>query len=415
MIIKNLRLTNFRNYGLQDIAFSDGLNVIYGENAQGKTNVLEAIFLCSTGRSHRTQKDAEMIMFGENAAVVRLELERRDYGPYVIEIEIQRSGRKSVLINGAPQRRAGDMLGLLNCVIFSPEDLSIIKEEPQLRRRFLDMFISQIKPAYYFNLHRYLATLRQRNSLLRQSRENPRLLDTLDAWNVPLAETGAEVMRERVYFIEKIGGFAKTNHAAITDGAEELVVTYEPSLKYNNSGDIKAEFLRALENGLQSDVARMSTNCGPHKDDVVCAIGGRNLRLYGSQGQQRTAALALKMAQIDAMARETGETPVLLLDDVMSELDRSRQKNLSHNMKNTQTFMTGTERYSPDASSAPAAAITTDTPAPDAQSVPDTDTLPAPAPVAAITTGSPAPDTLSAPAATPAYFYIRDGAVTLSD
>jgi len=397
MTVKSLRLRNFRNYGTQIVEFSDNLNILYGENAQGKTNILEAIFLCSTGRSHRTQKDAELIKFGEESAVVALVLERKNYGDCSIEIEIQRTGRKSILINGVPQQRAGDLLGRLNCAIFSPEDLSIIKEEPALRRRFLDMFISQIKPVYFFNLQRYLGTLRQRNALLRQARENPRLLDSIGAWDMQLAEFGAMVMKERSYFIGKISGYAKKNHAQITGGREDFSVTYDPSLKDANSGKItggnfagrndgsdiqernigenitmlnvseniktqkvgdniampnagdnlSALFERTLAHGLQSDAARMATQIGPHKDDIACLIDGKNLRLYGSQGQQRTAALALKMAQVDVMAEETGDIPVLLLDDVMSELDRTRQENLSSHMKTSQTFITGAERYSP--------------------------------------------------------------------
>ena len=368
MTVKTLRLRNFRNYGLQEMEFSESLNIIFGENAQGKTNILEAIFLCSTGRSHRTQKDAEMIKFGEDAAAVTLELDRKNYGIFKIEIEIKRSGRKSILINGIPQRRAGDLLGRLNCAFFSPEDLGIIKDEPQIRRRFLDMFISQIKPAYYFNLQRFLGALRQRNALLRQIKDNPRLRDSVGAWDVQLAELGAKVMRERLLYIDKINRFSIANYAMITDGREDFSVVYDPSLKFMASamdvscldanGDetrtrveesIRAEYSRVLEQGLQADIARMSTQYGPHKDDIACSVDGRNMRLYASQGQQRTAALALKMAQIDVMAVETGDVPVLLLDDVMSELDRSRQENLSVNMKTAQTFITGTERYAPAA------------------------------------------------------------------
>jgi len=419
MTVKNIALHNFRNYGWLHIDFSENMNILYGENAQGKTNILEAIFLCSTGRSHRTQKDAEMIKFGEDAATVALEMERKNYGIFRIEIEIQRSGRKSIKINGVPQKRAGDLLGRLNCAIFSPEDLAIIKNEPQLRRRFLDMFISQIKPSYYFNLHSYLGALRQRNTLLRQSKENRGLLDTVGAWDYQLAEFGAKVMRERFYFIKQIGACAKENHSRITDGGEDLDVAYDLSLKFNSGGiagvggggvggsggnvgeaggggngeaggginrssvgeaggsnftgggsgngegaggnftvggsglpseaSIKDAFLQALEQGLQSDIMRMSTQCGPHKDDIACTIGGRNVRLFGSQGQQRTAALALKMSQIDVMAREVGDIPVLLLDDVMSELDRGRRGNISANMKGAQVFITGTDMYRPDA------------------------------------------------------------------
>ena len=383
MTVKSLRLRNFRNYSLQFIEFSDGANIICGNNAQGKTNILEAVFLCSTGRSHRTQKDSELIKFGEDSTKIEVEIDRKNYGSFRIEIEIQRSGGKSVVINGVPQRRAGDLLGMLNSVIFSPEDLAIIKGEPQIRRRFLDMFISQIKPAYYFNLHNYLSALRQRNILLRQARENRRLLDTVVAWDSQLANYGSKVIWERQYFIRLISGYAKKNHATITGGAENLSVTYNASLKTGGSGgapDISGEtpatedgvsvrngglgdsfedtdaddkrraektigdaFINALENGLETDLMRMSTQYGPHKDDISFSIGGKNIRLYGSQGQQRTAAISLKMAQVDAMALETGDIPVLLLDDVMSELDSVRQGNISQNMKNAQLFLTGTD------------------------------------------------------------------------
>jgi DNA replication and repair protein RecF len=346
MTVKTLRLRNFRNYGLLEIEFSDRLNILYGENAQGKTNVLEAVFLCSTGRSHRTQKDAEMIKFGEGAAIVELEMERENYGLFRIEIEIKRTGRKSIVINGVPQRRAGDLLGRLNCAMFSPEDLGIVKDEPQVRRRFLDMFISQIKPAYYFNLHRYLGALRQRNALLRQACDNPRLLDSIGAWDSQLVEFGSKVMQERILFVDRIGENAKAYYSLITNGREGLAVAYDPSVKAERES-IGVTYAAALESGLKADLARMTTQCGPHKDDIACSVDGRNLRLYGSQGQQRTAALALKMAQVDVMAGETGDSPVLLLDDVMSELDRGRQENLSANMKSAQTFITGTERYSP--------------------------------------------------------------------
>jgi DNA replication and repair protein RecF len=373
MTVKTLRLRNFRNYRELSVDFSEKLNILYGENAQGKTNILEAIFLCSTGRSHRTQKDVEMIRFGENSAVVSIELERKDYGIFNIEIEIKRSGRKGILVNGVPQRRAGDLLGRLNCAMFSPEDLGIIKDEPQIRRRFLDMFISQIKPAYYFNLQRYLGALRQRNALLKQVKENPGLLESIGAWDSQLSEFGAKVMWERLFFIERITKNAGENYSRIAGGRENMHVAYEPSVKifggglsdsagspvFDANGSVhekerrEAEdymrniFAGVLERGLHVDIMRQTTQFGPHKDDVSCSIDGKTLRLFGSQGQQRTAALALKMAQIDVMSYETGDIPVLLLDDVMSELDRGRRENLSVSMNETQTFITGTERYDP--------------------------------------------------------------------
>jgi DNA replication and repair protein RecF len=384
MTVKSLRLRNFRNYGQQYVEFSDMVNIICGDNAQGKTNILEAVFLCSTGRSHRTQKDSELIKFGEDAAKIEIEFERKNYGVFRIEIEILRSGGKSIAVNGVPLRRAGDLLGRLNSVIFSPEDLAIIKSEPQVRRRFLDMFISQIKPAYYFNLHSYLSALRQRNTLLRQAREKPGLLDTIGAWDAQLADYGSKVIWERQYFIRLICEYAKINHAMITGGTEDLTVTYGPSLKTGDfeippdptgdfsetSGDffgrvgvfsglsfggdrpgeeknLRDAFAGVLERCLQNDIMRASTQYGPHKDDISCSVGGKNIRLYGSQGQQRTAALSLKMAQVDVMVRETGDNPVLLLDDVMSELDRGRQDNISQNMKNAQLFLTGTDINAP--------------------------------------------------------------------
>jgi DNA replication and repair protein RecF len=361
MRIKTLRLEDFRSYGRQEIEFPGALNILYGENAQGKTNVLEAIFLCSTGRSHRTQKDAEMVRFGEPAAVVEVGFERRNLGDVTVEVTIQRTGRKGIRVNGVPLRRAGDLLGMLNCVIFSPEDLSIIKDEPQVRRRFLDMFISQIKPVYYFNLHRYNQVLRQRNALLRQARENRSMLETIGAWDEPLAELGAQIMRERLQYVEKLGEYTKKNHTLITGGRETVRASYAPSVKATvtavaessdtnssawDAGGIQSAlrdaFLTELGRSLETDVSRMSTQYGPHKDDIVFSLDGKNTRLYGSQGQQRTAALALKMAQVDVMTDETGDVPILLLDDVMSELDRGRRDNLSSHMKGAQTFMTGT-------------------------------------------------------------------------
>ena len=347
MTVKTLRLQNFRNYGLQHIEFSKNLNILYGDNAQGKTNLLEAIFLCSTGRSHRALKDTDMIKFGEAVAIVTLELERKNYGDVTIEVEIQSTSHKSILINGVPQQRAGDILGHLNCAMFSPEDLTIVKDEPALRRRFIDMFISQIKPAYYYNLQRYQSIMRQRNALLRQAKETPRILDTLEAWDRQLAEFGAKVMIERRQYSKRLNEYAKKNHTMITRGREEFSMIYNPSMTILGGTNISIadQYFYTLEKGRQLDVLRMTTSTGPHKDDLECIIDNRSLRYFGSQGQQRTAALALKMAQVDVMADEIGEMPVMLLDDVMSELDRRRQVNLSSHIKDLQIFISGAERY----------------------------------------------------------------------
>ena len=211
MIIKSLALRDFRNYGALEVSFSDGLNVLRGDNAQGKTNILEAIFLCSAGRSHRTARDAEMVRHGAQSARVEARIWHRQRGEATIEVEIARAGGKAIAVNGAPLRRMGDLMGRLPAVMFSPEDLGIVKDDPQTRRRFLDIFISQARPAYFFDLHQYNKALRQRNALLRQAREDPRLLDMLAAWDEPLAEAGAGVMRERGLFVRKIAEYAKIN------------------------------------------------------------------------------------------------------------------------------------------------------------------------------------------------------------
>ena len=351
MIIRSLKLMNFRNYQKLDLLFSKDFNIIFGENAQGKTNILEAIFLCSTGRSHRTSKDTELVQFSKDAAKVELVLLKEGFGDVKIEIEILSSGKKGIKVNEIPLRKMGDVMGHLNSVIFSPEDLRIIKDEPQIRRRFLDMFISQIKPAYYFDLQQYIRAMHQRNSLLKQIREDRRLMNTVEAWNIQLAYFGIRVIKERNYFIERIGHYTEKNHGLITTDKESLKIKYQPSVRlteddWRDPGSMENRFLKCLEDSMESDIMRASTSFGPHRDDIGIHLNQKNIRLYGSQGQQRTAALSMKMAQVDVMKEETGEIPVLLLDDVMSELDRERQENLSENMKSAQTFLTGTEKYS---------------------------------------------------------------------
>ena len=356
MYITDLTLKNFRNYGNQDISFDGAYNVIYGRNAQGKTNILEAVFLCSTGRSHRTNKDIEMIncpttpvplsKCDKNTLRVELTLNKKNRENIRIEVEINANGKKGVKINGIPIKRIGEMMGYLNVVIFSPEDVVLAKEEPQCRRRFLDMFISQVRPSYFFCLQQYNKGLRQRNALLKQAREDPKLLDTLDAWNAPIVQNGARIMAERRRYIDELGGYAEKNHSLLTSGAEVLNLHYCPSVKISGEDGqqgIEKKFKICLQNSKEIELVRHSTQFGPHRDDMSLRVNGNDLKKYGSQGQHRTAALALKMAQVDVMEAETGDTPVLLLDDVMSELDKGRRTGLSKNMKKTQTIATCTD------------------------------------------------------------------------
>ena len=346
MYITDLKLKNFRNYGNQILSFSEERNIIFGRNAQGKTNVLEAIFLCSTGRSHRTYRDFEMISASKDALKVELILNKKILGVVKIEIEIGFNGKKGVKINEIPIRKIGELMGHLNVVIFSPEDVGLVKGEPQNRRRFLDMFISQIKPSYFFNVQQYNKALRQRNALLKQIKERTELLDTLEAWNVALAKNGARIMNDRRYFINELGKSAKDNYIRLAGNTEELCVSYIPMVKISEDDaidKIELKFLQGLEKSLENDIARLSTQLGPHRDDFLLVNNEKELKTYGSQGQQRSCSLALKMAQVDVMEVETGDIPILLLDDVMSELDRERRQNLSKNMKKAQTFITCTD------------------------------------------------------------------------
>jgi DNA replication and repair protein RecF len=503
--VKSLKLRNFRNYALQEIEFGGSVNVIYGKNAQGKTNILEAIFLCSTGRSHRTPKDTDMIMHSADSLSAEVVFGRRGLGDASIAVEIHRSGKKAISADGAPLKRMGDIMGRLNSVAFSPDDLAIIKSEPQARRRFLDIFISQAKPAYFFSLHQYIRILRQRNALLRDARGDRRMLGEIGAWDELLADAGARIVHERRLFVGRLGRRAQECHAAITGGGERLEIAYAqsarapggagwglvdamgerletgyalagrapglepseagampggagwapdnarralggdavgerpetgdaqagratgmeqgdagglpsgerwapdnerralgekpetgyaqagraPGLALGDAGGlpggagwsasgaagggagaqagagtgagwaprgagdagyagaiaaIRDAYLQQLRKSADVDIMRMSTTYGPHKDDLSFRLDGRNIRVYGSQGQQRTAALALKMAQIGVMEEETGFSPVLLLDDVMSELDSARQAQVPLGAGRAQAMITCTDR-----------------------------------------------------------------------
>lgn len=348
MYIEYLKLKNFRNYSDLFVNFARNFNVIYGNNAQGKTNILEALFLCASGRSHRTSKDSELVRMGEEKYQVELEVvKERD--KLLIEVQNSKEGRKNISINDIPLRKLGNLMGNLNAVIFSPEDLLIIKEGPSGRRKFIDITISQIKPSYFYDLQQYARILTQRNMLLKEIQQKKSLAETLDVWNVNLAMTGARIIKVRNDFIMKINRIAEKNHYMLTDEKEKFEIKYSPSINIKNFENVKAienEFLQELERTKDRDIARSTTTIGPQRDDYEIFIDSMNIRLYGSQGQQRTAVLSLKMSEIDIMKEETEEYPVLLLDDVMSELDLKRQEFLIKNLKEVQTFITCTDtRY----------------------------------------------------------------------
>lgn len=346
MHINGLKLRDFRNYDRLSLNFEKEYNIIYGNNAQGKTNIIEAIFLCASGRSHRTSKDTELLKTDGTGYYVGLSLEKEE-GSFSIEIKYNRDERKRISVNEIPLKKTGDLMGTLNAVIFSPEDLFIIKEGPSERRRFLDITISQLKPAYFFDLQQYAKILFQRNSLLKELPGRRDLQETLDVWNHHLIKTGAKIIKARREFIGKLNKKAAVRHLKLTNGAEQLVIEYVPSFGLEADDDISV-IEKKFENELKSvsarEIMKGTTLRGPQRDDYDIILNEMSTKIYGSQGQQRTSVLSMKLAEIDIMREETGEYPVLLLDDVLSELDGSRQEYLFESIENIQTFITCTDK-----------------------------------------------------------------------
>ena len=338
MRIKGLELHRFRNYSDLELYPEPGLNILSGLNAEGKTNVLEAVFLCALGRSHRTPHDAELLMDGQAEGSVALSLETRA-GSRTIRIELFRGDRKRVYLDEAPLSRSGELMGCLNVVMFSPEDLQLVKDGPQERRRFMDMELSQLRPAYYYALQQYNQALKSRNLLLK---EDPVPYDMIELWDEQLSKLGATIMQARASFVEELSQNAHTLHAKMSGTKELLETVYEPTVPVQDFDDLRETLTEQLADRLERDIFRGFTSVGPHRDDLGLLLNGRDLRVYGSQGQQRTAALSLKLSEIDLVRRVRGERPVLLLDDVFSELDAERQARLLEVVSDCQTFVTCT-------------------------------------------------------------------------
>lgn len=334
MIVKSLELMNFRNYERLDIDFDPSTNIIFGNNAQGKTNILEALCVSATSRSHRGSRDREMIRFGEEEAHIRSIVEK-ETSEYQIDIHLKKNHAKGIAVNKVPIRKSSDLFGILNVIFFSPEDLSIIKNGPDKRRRFIDTELCQVDKIYLYNLTEYNKALNQRNKLLKDIKYNKKLLDTLCVWDDKLAEFGSKLIKRRETFIEEIAPVVNELHAAISGEKEEVKLTYERNVSAEG-------FREALDLAFDNDMRLGSTTNGPHRDDLRFDLSGVDLRRYGSQGQQRTAALSLKLSEVTMMEKETGDKPVLLLDDVLSELDSSRQKYLLSSLSDTQTMITCT-------------------------------------------------------------------------
>ena len=335
MYIKSVKLQNFRNYKQQIIQFNKNINIIYGDNAQGKTNILESIFLCSFGKSFRTNKDKEMIKFGEDTASIEIEYEKIDRCG---KIKLDIANKKQIAVNGIKIKKLSEILGNIHIVIFTPEDINILKDGPANRRRFLDMMIGQLRPNYVYNLNRYLKTIEQRNNYLRQIKEENKSANMLDIWDEKLAEYAHIVCGYRKEFVDKLIEKINNIHKKITNEQEELKIEYISDC-YN-----KDSYLNLLKERRKLDIIKGYTTKGIHRDDFVIYINGKEVNIYGSQGQNRTVILSLKLAELNVIYDDIGEYPILLLDDFMSELDEKRRKNFLNNIKNTQVIITGTEK-----------------------------------------------------------------------
>lgn len=344
LYIQRVLLKNFRNYEALDVELNKGINILYGQNAQGKTNIIESIYLASTGKSHRTQKDLELIRWNSEGARIMIEFEKEKDNKSV-EIYLKKGCKKQVKLNGVRLNKIGELIGSLNTVIFSPDHMKIIKEGPAERRRFIDIILSQVKPGYYYNLIQYLKVLEQRNNLLNEAKNNSKVLKTIDIWNEQLVLFGTKLIMTRTEFIKNMNLFAAETHEKISNGREKLEMKYKPSIENSEiiEKDIGKAFTASLEKFKDIDLRRGITHKGPHRDDLFFYINDMEVKNYSSQGQQRTTLLSLKISEFRYISAETEEVPVLLLDDVFSELDTERQKHLMEFIKDVQTIITCTD------------------------------------------------------------------------
>jgi len=335
MWVSNITANGFRNLSLSNVSFSKGVNILYGDNAQGKTNILETVFFCAIGRSPRADNNRELVQFGSNEAHVQVEV-MGDYS-YTIDAHVKVSGNKSIKtisIDRQIVKNTRELFGRLMVVLFSPEDLKLIKAGPSERRRFMDMEICQLSPVYYSDLRDYYRALKQRNQLLKSLRKDRNQADSLYIWDEQLKISGCRIMQTRDVFVKKINMIAQEIHGRITGGKEELVLVYQPNITN------PADYRNLMQKSHEKDILTGTTSMGIHKDDILFTINGVPARNFGSQGQQRTAALSAKLAEIEIM--RTKSTPVLLLDDVLSELDGNRQKFLLTQIGDLQTILTCT-------------------------------------------------------------------------
>lgn len=334
MFIKSLKLKDYRNYDLLNLEFDKATNIFYGDNAQGKTNILEAVYLSGTTKSHRSSKDRDLIRFQCEESHIETVVVKNGV-PYQIDMHLKKNSPKGIAINRIPIKKATELFGLMNFIFFSPEDLNIIKNGPSERRRFMDLELSQLDKLYLKDLTSYNRIVNQRNKLLKDASFQPSLLDTLDIWDMQLISYGKKIISRRKQFIQEVNEIIEEVHSKLTGGKEKIILSYE-----SGCGTLSLE--EAVLRNRERDIKMKSTSAGPHRDDICFRIGDIDIRRFGSQGQQRTAALSLKLSEIELVKKIIKDTPVLLLDDVLSELDKNRQNYLLDSIHDIQTLITCT-------------------------------------------------------------------------
>lgn len=334
MIIESIELKNYRNYEELHMELNEGTNILYGDNAQGKTNILEAVYVCCTSKSHKNAKDRDIIRFDQDESHIKMQIRKNDV-PYRIDMHLKKNKPKGIAINGMPIRRASELFGIANVVCFSPEDLNIIKNGPSERRRFIDMELCQLNKLYVHSLVQYNKVLVQRNKLLKELAFRPDYGETLDVWDMQLVNYGKEVMEYRGDFVCRLNEMIHGIHARLSGQKEDLKICYEPDTD-------ATQFEEALKRSRPQDMKQKTTLCGPHRDDISFFVNGIDIRKFGSQGQQRTAALSLKLSELELVKQLIHDRPILLLDDVLSELDAGRQNHLLNAINDIQTIITCT-------------------------------------------------------------------------
>lgn len=340
MYIKTIRLQNYRNYKQCNITLGSKLNVFVGDNAQGKTNLLESIFFASIGKSPRTNKEKDVLLWGEKQANIDIEVIKK-FNKTKITMFVLRNDKKTIKINNIPIRKIGDLMGELVVVYFSPDEIKLVKEAPNDRRRFMDIDISQMDKNYFYLLLRYEKILNQRNKLLKETQNYEILKRTISIWNEQLSKIASKIIMKRLNFINKLNEYASSVHKQITFNKENISLSYQ-GIYCESEEQTEQKILTELSNNLEKDFNLKYTTIGPHRDDIKITINDIDIRNFGSQGQQRLTTLTIKLAELRLFKEEIGESPILLLDDVLSELDENRQKQFLLQIKDIQTILTCT-------------------------------------------------------------------------